>query len=416
MKGKRMNIQKIAASRLKPSKYNPRKDLKPSDPEYRKLKRSIEEFGYVEPIIWNERSGNIVGGHQRFKILLDLGETEIECVVVDLDAKRERALNVALNKITGEFDIPMLTDLLLDLGTDGFDLSITGFDVEELDELFGVKDKNVHDDDFDLSAALEKAAFVLPGDVWILGRHRLMCGDATKPEDVARLMDGKRANMCLTDAPYNVDIKGKAGKILNDNMPREQFYEFLLSAFKNIYEHLADGGAFYCFHSDSEKVNFFNATVDAGFHYSTTCIWVKDSLVLGRLDYQQRHEPCLYSWKKGAAHEWFSDRKQSSVWEFPRPKKSEYHSTQKPVPLMAYPIQNSSQTNAIVLDPFSGSFSTGIACEQTNRVCYAMELDPKYASASIRRFVSEYSADGVFVERSGVITEYTEMAREVERE
>ena len=411
-----MNIQKIAASRLKPSKYNPRKDLKPSDPEYRKLKRSIEEFGYVEPIIWNERSGNIVGGHQRFKILLDLGETEIECVVVDLDAKRERALNVALNKITGEFDIPMLTDLLLDLGTDGFDLSITGFDVEELDELFGVKDKNVHDDDFDLSAALEKAAFVLPGDVWILGRHRLMCGDATKPEDVARLMDGKRANMCLTDAPYNVDIKGKAGKILNDNMPREQFYEFLLSAFKNIYEHLADGGAFYCFHSDSEKVNFFNATVDAGFHYSTTCIWVKDSLVLGRLDYQQRHEPCLYSWKKGAAHEWFSDRKQSSVWEFPRPKKSEYHSTQKPVPLMAYPIQNSSQTNAIVLDPFSGSFSTGIACEQTNRVCYAMELDPKYASASIRRFVSEYSADGVFVERSGVITEYTEMAREVERE
>jgi DNA modification methylase len=254
-----------------------------------------------------------------------------------------------------------------------------------------------------VDAALKLPTFVLPGDLWHLGNHRLLCGDSTKPEDVARLMDGKQANICLTDAPYNVNFDGGKGKILNDNMPKEQFYAFLLSAFQLVYEHLADGGAFYCFHSDSEKVNFYNATVAAGFHYSTTCIWVKDSLVLGRGDFQQMHEPCLYSFKDTRKHAWYADRKQTTVWKFDRPKKSEYHSTQKPVPLMAYPLTCSTQANAIVYEPFAGSFSTGIACEQLNRVCFGMELDPKFASAAVRRWIDSYGEDGVTVERDGKI-------------
>ena len=408
-----MVIKKIPVEKLNPAKYNPRKDLKPADAEYKKLKRSIAEFGYVEPLIWNERSGNIVGGHQRFKVLKDLGQTEIDCVVVDLDADREKALNIALNKIQGAWDDVKLAEIFADFAATGFDPAVTGFDPAEIEALFADGNGQVQEDDFDLSAALEEAAFVLPGDIWTMGRHRLVCGDSTKAEDMALLMDGKKANVCLTDAPYNVNFQGRAGKIMNDHMPKEQFYRFLLAAFKNVYDNLADGGAFYCFHADSEKVNFFNACVDAGFHYSTTCIWVKDALVLGRLDYQQRHEPVLYSFKNTKKHEWFSDRKQTSVWEFPRPKKSEYHSTQKPLPLMAYPIRNSTQANAIVLEPFSGSFSTGMACEQLNRICFAMELDPKFASASLRRFAKEYGPDGISVERGGQRLRYTDVAKDL---
>jgi DNA modification methylase len=251
-------------------------------------------------------------------------------------------------------------------------------------------------------------------DLWHLGRHRLLCGDSTKSENLKRLMDGKKANLCVTDSPYNVNYNGGKGKILNDNMTKEQFYEFLLAAFKNIYENLVPGGAFYCFHSDSEKVNFYNACTDAGFHYSSTCIWVKDSLVLGRGDYQQRHEPCLYAFKNTAKHKWYSDRKQTTIWEFDRPKKSEYHSTQKPLPLLAYPIKNSSAPNEIILEPFSGSFSTGIVCEQTDRICYAIELDVAFASASIKRFHENFPEAEITCERGGQVFKYEDLVKEIQ--
>jgi hypothetical protein len=345
-----MKIEKIDIKNLNPAKYNPRKDLKPGDEEYEKLKRSIEEFGFVEPIVWNKTTGNIIGGHQRFKILLDSGVPEIDCVVLELDKTKEKALNIALNKINGDWDKEKLTFLISDLQASDFDVSLTGFDATEIAGLFDLTGKNeAKDDDFDFTKSLEEPPFAKFGDLWLLGKHRLLCGDSTNFIDVARVMNGKHANMCLTDAPYNVNYQGSQGKILNDNMPKRQFYEFLVSVFKNVYENLAGGGAFYCFHSDSEKVNFFNAVVDSGFHYSTTCIWVKNSLVLGRLDYQQRHEPCIYAFKDTKRHAWYSDRKQTSVWEFDRPAKSEYHSTQKPVPLMAYPIKNSTQPNGIRL-------------------------------------------------------------------
>ncbi|MCD8501301.1 MAG: ParB N-terminal domain-containing protein [Bacillaceae bacterium] len=207
-----MNIRRVQVSEIKPAKYNPRKDLKPGDPAYEKLKRSITEFGYVEPIIWNEETGNIVGGHQRYKVLVAEGHTEVECVVVKLTPAREKALNVALNKVNGDWEFEALADLLKELDEQDFDVTLTGFDAAEIDDLFSqVHDKDAKDDDYDVNQALEEAAFVQPSDVWELGRHRLVCGDATKSEDVALLMDGKKANLLVTDPPYNVDFESSSG-------------------------------------------------------------------------------------------------------------------------------------------------------------------------------------------------------------
>ena len=386
-----MNLQRIPIEKLKPAKYNPRKDLKPGDPAYEKIKRSLNDYGYVDPVIWNEVTGNIVGGHQRQKILVAEGATEIDCVVVHIENPQdEKAMNIALNKAVGEWEPVALADLLSELQTSGYDLGATGFDAAEVNDLFSqVHDKDVADDDFDEDKAVEAPAFVEVGDIWLLGRHRLMCGDSTRAADVSLLMDGKKANLCITDPPYGCDYSGGTGmKIMNDSLKGKEFYEFLLSAMKNIYEHLADGGALYVFHSDAEKVNFYNAVVDAGFHYSTTCIWVKNSLVIGRMDYQMRHEPIIYAFKDTARHKFYGDRKQTTIWEFDRPTKSKLHPTTKSLPLIAYPMRNSSQENGIVVDLFGGSGSTLMAAEQLNRTACLMEIDPIYASVIVRRYVS----------------------------
>lgn len=394
-------FEKVPIDKLVPYARNARTHSKE---QIAQLRASIREFGFVSPCII-DKDYNIIAGHGRVLAAREEGIAEIPCVFAEhLTDAQKRAYILADNRLAlnAGWDEEMLSVELADLQGADFDLSLLGFDDAELNKLLGGAE-DVQDDDFDVDAALKLPTFALPGDLWHLGNHRLLCGDSTKPEDVARLMDGKQANICLTDAPYNVNFDGGKGKILNDNMPKEQFYAFLLSAFQLVYEHLADGGAFYCFHSDSEKVNFYNATVAAGFHYSTTCIWVKDSLVLGRGDFQQMHEPCLYSFKDTRKHAWYADRKQTTVWKFDRPKKSEYHSTQKPVPLMAYPLTCSTQANAIVYEPFAGSFSTGIACEQLNRVCFGMELDPRFASAAVRRWIDGNGEDGVTVERDGKI-------------
>lgn len=412
-----MIIEKINIAQLSPAKYNPRKDLKPGDAEYEKLKRSVEEFGCVEPIIWNKTTGRVIGGHQRLKVLVDLGLKEVDCVVVEMDEEREKALNIALNKINGEWDTDKLAMLISDLQGSDFDVSLTGFEEAEIADLFEkTGEKEVRDDDFDLTAALEKASFVERGDIWIVGRHRLMCGDATSAEDVAVLMDRKRANLVVTDPPYNCSYEGGTGmKIINDSWDNsKKFYQFLLVAFKNAYDNLSDGSAFYCFHSDAEKVNFFNATVDAGFHYSTTCIWVKNALVIGRMDYQMRHEPIIYAFKNTAKHKFYGDRKQTTVWEFDRPSKSQLHPTTKPLSLIAYPIKMSSQENGIVLDLFGGSGSTLVACEQMNRVCHTMELDEKYASVILRRAVENgISPNDIYVLRDKAQIPYAELVKEI---
>ena len=406
-----MLIEKIRTERLIPADYNPRKDLRPGDPEYEKLKRSLEEFGYVEPVIWNKTTSHVVGGHQRLKVLLDMGITEVECVVVEMDAEKEKALNVALNKISGDWDKEKLALLIADLQGVDFDVSLTGFDLGEIDDLFkdSLKD-GIKDDDFDVDAELQKPALTKPGDVWLLGRHRLVCGDSTKADTFTALMDGKLANLVVTDPPYNVNYEGAAGKIKNDNMENEAFYDFLLAAFTNTEAAMAQDASIYIFHADTEGLNFRKAFSDAGFQLSGCCIWKKPSLVLGRSPYQWQHEPVLFGWKKKGKHNWYTDRKQTTIWEFEKPKKNADHPTMKPIALVAYPIMNSSLTNCIVLDPFGGSGSTLIACEQSDRICFTIELDEKYCDVIVKRYLEQVgSADGVSVIRDGVTMKYAEV-------
>jgi DNA modification methylase len=406
-----MIVQKIPVSEINPAKYNPRKDLKPGDPAYEKLKRSMTEFGYVEPIIWNEETGNIVGGHQRYKILLEEGHTEVECVVVKLPADKEKALNVALNKVTGDWEVKALTELLNDLNEQDFDLTLTGFDAAEIEDLFSqVHDKDVTDDDFDVDAALEEERISKPGDIWLLGRHRLMCGDSTKAETYETLMEGKKANLVLTDPPYGVAYEGSQGTIKNDNLQDEEFYKFLLSAFTNMESIMANDASIYVFHADTKGLIFRRAFEDAGFYLSGVCQWVKQSLVLGRSPYHWKNEPCLFGWKKGGKHKWYAGRSETTIWEFDKPSKNKLHSTMKPIPLMAYPIKNSTAVNAIVVDPFSGSASTLIACEQIDRICFAAELEERFVDVGVKRFIEYVGSDeDVYLIREGRKIQYKDL-------
>lgn len=413
-----MLIKQLPIGDLKPADYNPRKDLQPGDPEYDKLKRSLTEFGYVEPVIYNATTGRVVGGHQRLKVLADLGHTEVDCVVVELDETREKALNVALNKISGEWDEDKLAWLIADLDASDFDVELTGFDDAEIQAMIGsLDDGDVEDDDFDLTAALEAASFVERGDIWAVGRHRLVCGDATNADDVATLMDGKSANLVLTDPPYNVAFESSDGlKIKNDAMKADAFFSFLLAAFTNMSAVLEKGGSAYVFHADTEGLNFRKAFTEAGFKLSGCCIWVKDSLVLGRSPYQWQHEPVLFGWKQGGKHKWFADRKQTTIWRFDKPRRNADHPTSKPLDLLAYPIRNSTQANAIVLDLFAGSGSTLMAAEETDRIAYCMELDEKYASVILRRY-AEATGDsaGITCKRDGKQLAYLDVVKDVDR-
>ena len=405
-----MIIEKRKVTDLIPADYNPRKDLKPGDAEYEKLKRSLEEFGYVEPVIWNKTTGKVVGGHQRLKVLIDMGITEVDCVVVELDETKEKALNIALNKISGDWDKNKLALLIADLDASAFDVSLTGFDPGELTPLRDMLKEDVKDDDFDVDAELKEPTITKAGDVWTLGRHRLVCGDSTKAETFEFLMDGKKANLVITDPPYNVNYEGSAGKIQNDNMENDAFYHFLLDAFVNTEAVMDDEASIYIFHADTEGLNFRRAFADAGFYLSGCCIWKKQSLVLGRSPYQWQHEPCLYGWKKNGKHSWYAGRKETTIWEFDKPKKNGDHPTMKPIPLLAYPIKNSSMSNSIVLDPFGGSGSTLIACEQTDRICYTVELDEKFCDVIVKRYIEQVgSSDDVSVQRDGVTLSYKEV-------
>ena len=429
-----MQIEKRDVSELKAAAYNPRKDLKPGDAEYEKLKRSIQEFGYVEPVIWNKRTGVVVGGHQRLKVMKDLGFTEVDCVVVDLDESKEKALNIALNKISGEWDTDLLTSLLKDLDGSGYDITLTGFDLAEAQELFGSGSmENVHEDDFDTESALNETTEpkTKTGDLWLIGQHRLLCGDSTQKDDVSRVLDGKMADIMVTDPPYNVDygsaIVGKNqsksrgnSNIANDNLSDDEFYQFLLAFYKAAESGLKKGAPIYVFHSTKETVNFTKAMTDAGFKYAQTLVWYKNHFTLGRQDYQWIHEPILYGWKEGAGHYFVDDRTQPTVYEELRlavkkmgkaelvellekmlekpttvvkdnkPSKSPDHPTMKPITLCAKLIFNSSHEGDTVFEPFCGSGSTLIAAAQLDRKCCAIELEPRYCDVIVRRFKEQY--------------------------
>ena len=388
-----------------------------SPEQINKLRSSLREFGFINPIIVDKEL-NIIAGHGRVLAAKAEGITNIPCVYVDyLTDAQKKAYIIADNRIAmdADWDEKLLRVELEALEGEMFDLSLTGFDEKELNDLFK-KDVEVEDDDYDLTSALEKATFVERGDRWVVGRHVLFCGDATCEDDVNKLMDGKRANLLLTDPPYGVSFTSSSGlKIKNDSLKNEEFYKFLLSAFKNMVDHCENGASAYCFHADTEGLNFRTAFVDAGFHLAGCCIWVKDSFVLGRSDYQWQHEPILYGFLQNGKHSWYSNRKQTTIWNFKKPKRNENHPTSKPLDLLSYPLQNSSQENAIVLDTFGGSGSTLMACEFSNRICYTMELDEKYASVILRRYVDNTKDnDNVYCIREGKKTLYNEIVKKVE--
>ena len=412
-----MEFKKLKINSLIPASYNPRKKLKPGDAEYEKIKNSITEFGYVDPIIVNSDM-TIIGGHQRWSVLKALGYDEVDCVVIEIDKTKEKALNIALNKVAGEWNKELLADLIKDLQSLDYDVSMTGFEPPEIDELFNdVHSKETKEDDFDVDAELQNPTITKLGDVWQLGRHRLVCGDAALPKIFDTLLDGKKVNLVVTDPPYNVNYSSDAGTIQNDNMADNDFYNFLLASYKNMANAMADDASIYVFHADTEGLNFRKAFVDAGFYLSGVCIWAKQSLVLGRSPYQWKHEPILFGWKKNGKHKWFADRKQSTIWNFDRPKKSELHPTMKPIALVAYPILNSSMTNGLVLDPFGGSGSTLIACEQTDRTCYTIELDEKYADVIVKRYIEQVGNDeNVYLVRNGEKIKYSDIRKGDENE
>ena len=409
-------MQLVSIDKLIPYVNNARTH---SPEQVNKLRASLREFGFINPVII-DKDFNVIAGHGRIMAAKEEGIKEVPCVLVNyLTEAQKKAYILADNRMAMDagWDEELLRVEIEALQGMEFDVSLTGFDEGELTDLFkDGTDSGAEDDDFDLTAALEKASFVERGDIWTVGRHRLMCGDATSEDDVNTLMGDVKGNLILTDPPYGVSFKSSSGlTIKNDSMKDEEFYNFLLAAFKCMAEHLEKGGAAYVFHADTEGLNFRKAFVDAGFHLAGCCIWEKDSLVLGRSDYQWQHEPVLYGFLQNGKHKWFSDRKQTTIWKFDKPKRNANHPTSKPLDLLGYPIGNSTQENAVVIDTFGGSGSTMMACEQMNRICYSMELDEKYASVILRRAVENGIApEGIFVERNGEKLMYSDLVKELE--
>ena len=409
------NMELVEINKLVPYVNNARTH---SPEQINKLRSSLREFGFINPVIIDKDYG-IIAGHGRVIAAREEGIDKVPCVFVDhLTEAQKKAYIIADNRMALDagWDEELLRVEIEALQAEAFDVSLTGFDEKEITDLFKDTQAEAKDDEYDLTAALEKAAFVKKGDVWVVGRHRLVCGDATNAEDVDKLCEGKRVNLILTDPPYGVSFKSASGlTIQNDSMKNEEFYSFLLAAFKNMVSHLEPGGSAYVFHADTEGLNFRRAFIDAGLHLAGCCIWVKNSLVLGRSDYQWQHEPVLYGFLKNGKHQWYSDRKQTTIWNFDKPKRNENHPTSKPLDLLSYPLKNSTQENAIVLDTFGGSGSTLMACELTNRICYTMELDEKYASVILRRYVEDTGDDAnVYVMRDGKKLMYADLVKEVE--
>lgn len=430
-----MRFETRSLSELRPAEYNPRVPLTPADPEYQSIKRSIQEFGYADPIVMNA-DGTIIKGHQRRTVLMDLGYTEVEVIVLDIkDKAKEKALNVALNKITGKWDNAILKDLLLELDLEGYDFSVTGYQRTDLEDLIQLIDvpAEAKDDGFDPDAAAENIPEPVTryGDIWQLGQHRLMCGDSTDPSDVAALMGGDKLDLMVTDPPYNVAYGAKTEylsgtgigqshrDIANDDMDEASFYSFILDFYENAMEAMRPGAVIYVFHSDTHGLTFRQALRDAGLKLSECLVWEKNTFVLGRSDYQWRHEPILYGWKEGAAHYFVKDRSQDTVLlEEPpdfkkmskqellafidkmfrenkdqttvlyenKPSRNSEHPTMKPVPLIGRLINNSSKPGWIVGDFFGGSGSTLIAAEQLGRTAYLMEYDERYVDVIIKRW------------------------------
>lgn len=429
---KKLPIEAVPVSLINPAPYNPRKDLQPGDAEYEMLKRSMQQFGYLQHLIWNKRTGHLVGGHQRFKILMESNPTELEVVVVDLSEADEKTVNIGLNKISGDWDVAQLATLLEEMRLDGIDITLTGFSDTEIDDLtqeFALREDDIEelvtDDNFDVQSAYHavEEPETRRGDEWRLGRHVLMCGDSSDAEDVKTLMGGKKAALVVTDPPYNVAFHSDSanlsadgrGSIMNDDMPIEVFNTMLRSWFSNYAAHMAPNAAIYVFHPSQYQREFENAMNAAGIVVRTQCVWVKNAFSFGFAQYKFKHEPVFYAHLKGRAPAWYGDRKQTTVWraglpveaqepetvwEVSRGDTSKYvHPTQKPLDLLEIPIKNSSQRGDLVLDLFGGSGSTLMTCEQMGRDCRTMELDPKFCDVIKKRFYESTGIEPLLISR-----------------
>jgi len=380
-----VQIQQVPIGELRPDPANPRRI---NDVELEALTRSIREFGLVDPIIARREDKTVIGGHQRLLAARRLGYPTVPVVFLDLSAEQARLLNLALNRISGSWDQELLARLVAELNSvPGVDLTLSGFEEDELKKLLkslDARERRERMETFDLDEAL-KAAQAAPvaklGDIWLLGSHRLMCGDSTDREAVRRLLGQSRAAMAFTDPPYNVDYgnhggaprDGKKRTVANDNLG-EEFEPFLKKACGGLLE-FTDGAIYICM-SSSELHTLQKAFVSAGGHWSTFIIWAKNTFTMGRSDYQRQYEPILYGWREGVKHHWCGDRDQGDVWHMEKSTSNPLHPTMKPLPLVERAIGNSSEIGENVLDLFLGSGTTIIACERTGRTCYAMELDP----------------------------------------
>ena len=381
-----MQIEQIQLEALIPYINNSRTH---SDEQVAQIAASIKEFGFNNPILVDKDSG-IIAGHGRLQAARKLGLTEVPCVRLEhLTETQRKAYIIADNRLAlnAGWDNELLTIELNELLADGFALEILGFDSEELKTLLDPLEPTEGLVDEDQVPEVPEEPKTKPGDIYQLGRHRLMCGDSTSIDDLEKLCNGQQVDMWLTDPPYNVAYEGGTGlTIKNDDMGDDQFRQFLRDAYTAADAVMKHGAVFYIWHADSEGYNFRGAAKDAGWTVRQCLIWEKSSLVMGRQDYHWKHEPCLYGWKDGAGHLWSSDRKQTTILRFDKPRKNGEHPTMKPVELFEYQMLNNTKGGDIVLDSFGGSGTTMIAAEKNGRVGYLMELDPKYCDVIVKRW------------------------------
>lgn len=416
-----MKIEKISVKNINAAPYNPRKDLQPGDYDYESLKKSIDIFGLVEPLVWNQRSGNLVGGHQRLKILIAAGFKEAEVSIVDLDSVQEKALNLALNKIQGAWDNDKLAALIEELTKiPDFDIGLTGFDLPEVSEILD-RIEEVKEDEFDLEKELNNIgkAVTQKGDLIVLGQHRLLCGDSSKPEDVKRLIGDAKVNLIFSDPPYNVNYYGGNRpsantrpkkhrdwqRIYNDNLSQEEYEVWLKAILRNVTPYLAPGSAYYLFNGHSQFGPMHQMLTELGFHISCVITWAKESFAIGYGDYNQQTEFCLYGWREdNGAHHWYGPTNESTLWQIKRDHTASYnHPTQKPIALAHRAIKNSSKRGDIVLDMFLGSGTTLIAAEGLKRTCFGLEIDPYYCDSIVRRYIACVDRENV---AEGLVRKY----------
>lgn len=386
-----------------------------------KLRSSLREFGFINPIII-DKNFNVIAGHGRLSAAKEEGIEEVPCVFVEhfTDAQK-KAYILADNRMALDagWDDDLLAVEMEELRNLGFDLDLTGFDESEIADLFAV-DREVQQDSFDVDAELEKPCKSKTGDIWHLGRHTVICGDATLPETYTALLSDTKVNLVCTDPPYLVNLESTSGKIKNDDLDDEKGYEFLKSAFERFRDTMAKDASIYVFYATSKARVFHDAYEDAGFKVGAGLVWKKDRLVLTRTDWKYIHEPIIWGWRKDGKHIWYGDQKQKTVFEFDRIRNSKEdgcgHPSSKPVPLIAYLIQQCTQSNGLVLDGFLGSASTLIACEQLDRICYGVELEPKFVDVAVERYISlkNGSSEDVYLIRDGQRIAYadTEFANE----